>query len=144
MGMILLGSGNCCIETLLDAELRRVEIPKSLEDLVLGHANPVGDGMTAYRNGEFARAIELFNRAIDQDKSNWQARLYLGMSYYSTGDIYAGAMHFRYLQEHCPDNEIKTKSSGALMAMEKELKLTAQQQQQQLNASPVRKFPHMS
>ena len=100
-----------------------MEIPKSLQDLVLAHANLQEDGITAFREKRFAECIELLTRCIDKDKNNWQARLFLAMAHYSTGQIYTGAVHFRYLHEHCPDEKIKARSASALLAMDKELKL---------------------
>lgn len=101
-----------------------MEIPKHLQDLVLGDANLVGDGIAAFRQGDNQRCIEMLGKAIDRQKDNWQARLYLAMAYYSTGDIYTGAIHFRYLKDNCPDPDIKAKSTSALGAMDRELKLT--------------------
>jgi tetratricopeptide (TPR) repeat protein len=99
-----------------------MDIPKELQDLVLSHANLVGDGIAAFRAGDHQRCIDLLNKAIDKEKNNWQARLYLAMAYYSVGNIYTGAIHFRYLQEHCPEPNIKAQSASALKAMDRELK----------------------
>lgn len=99
-----------------------MEIPKSLEDLILAHANVVEDAIMAFRAKDYPRAITLLNKAVDGDKQNWQVRFYLAMSYYSTGDVFTGAIHFRYLVEHCTDAGIREKSQAALNAMDKELK----------------------
>lgn len=100
-----------------------MEIPKPLEDLILAHANLIPDGFSAFQEGNFAKAIELFNQALDQDKNNWKVRLHLAKSYEKLGDIYTAALHFRYLQQRCSDADIVSKSADELSALEDRLTL---------------------
>ncbi len=93
--------------------------------MILAHANLVGDGISAFRQKDFARSIDLLSKAIDKDKNDWQARMYLAMSYYATGNIYLGAVHFRYLKDNCPIAEVRGKAESALAMMDSELKLTS-------------------
>lgn len=108
------------------ARARLMNDRKSIEDLVLMHANLLEDGIASFRAREFDRCVELMTRVIDSDKDNWKARFYLAMGYYSLGDIYTGAIHFRYLEKNCPDADIRQKAITALRAMDRELKLTAE------------------
>lgn len=90
--------------------------------MVLADANLEKDGVEAFRRGDYARCVQIMNKVVDRQKNNWQARLYLAMSHYSTGDIFTGAVHFRYLEQNCPDPDIRAKSQSALTAMDRELK----------------------
>ncbi len=96
-----------------------MEISKPLEDLILAHANLIPDAFSAFRQGNFPKSIDLFNRALDQDKNNWQVRLYLAMACGNTGNLYAAALHFRYLQQNCTEPDVVSKSTAALSALEK-------------------------
>lgn len=98
-----------------------MEISKALEDLILSHVNLVGDGILAFREGNFTKALDFLNKAVDRDKNDWQARLYLAMSYYSQGDKYQSALHFRYLEGNCPDPQIRNRASQALTGMQDQL-----------------------
>jgi hypothetical protein len=102
-----------------------VEIPKELQELVLAEANLERDGVDAFKAGDFARCISLMHRVVDREKKNWQARLYLAMSHYSTGDIAAGALHFRYLEQNCPLDDVRAKAKLALSAADSEFKARA-------------------
>ena len=99
-----------------------MEIPKSLEELVLAHANLEQDGISALRQNDFLQSIKIFSACIDKDKNNWQARLCLGLAYFNADQIYAAASHFRYLKQHCPDKTIRNDAIAALVAVEQELK----------------------
>lgn len=100
-----------------------MENPKSIEELVLADANLGCDGLAAFDEKNFPKCIELLNKALDREKDNWQARLVLAIAYYNTGDIFTGAIHFRYLNEHCPTAEIRAQSAASLQAMDQELKM---------------------
>jgi hypothetical protein len=99
-----------------------VEIPQHLQDLVLAEANLEKDGLEAFRRGDYHRCVQIMNKIVDRQKNNWQVRLYLAMSHYSIGDIFTGAIHFRYLEQNCPDEDIRARSRSALAAMEREIK----------------------
>jgi hypothetical protein len=99
-----------------------VEISKQLQDLVVGGASLEKQGVEAYRHGDYARCIQIMNEVVDVEKGNWQARLYLAMSHYAVGEVFLGAMHFRYLEQNCPDETVRAKSQDSLKSMEPELK----------------------
>lgn len=99
-----------------------MEIPKELEEMVLAEATLEKDAFNAFRHGEYPRCIELMNRLVDRQKDNWKARLYLAMAHYSTGDIYTGAIHFRYLEKHCSDPDIRLKARSALSSIDRDLR----------------------
>lgn len=97
-----------------------MEIPKHLQDLVLAEANLEKDGLEAFRRGEYVRCVQIMNKVVDRERDNWQARLYLAMSHFSIGEIFMGTMHFRYLEQNCPDEDVRAKSRGALTSVERD------------------------
>jgi hypothetical protein len=109
MGMLPIRTCRCAIE-----------IPKQLEELVLAEANLEKDAFEAFQRGDYPQCVELMTKVVDRQKNHWKARLFLAMAHYSTGNIYTGAIHFRYLEKHCPDEDVKVKARTALMALEQD------------------------
>jgi len=95
-----------------------MEIPKPLEELVLSNKNPVEDGINAFRAQDYAQAIKLLSRALDKNKTDWRARMFLSMAYYTTGATFPAISHLKYLQMNCPDDLVKQKSTIALDSLE--------------------------
>jgi hypothetical protein len=98
-----------------------VDIPEPIQDMVLSNANLVDDGVAAFRSKDFDSCIRLMSRAIDKNKSDWRARMFLAMAYYATGSSFPAANHLRYLHEHCPNDIVKTRSAKALTVLEQRL-----------------------
>ena len=75
-------------------------------------------GVQAYKSKDYKGAIEiLFNAPLDQ----WDAQLYLGMSYYMTGKHTKAREHFARIRDLCPDDEIREKATAAFAAVNAKL-----------------------
>ncbi|MBC8022320.1 MAG: tetratricopeptide repeat protein [Burkholderiales bacterium] len=57
-------------------------------------------GMAAIREGDFARARELFNREIDRDAYNHEFHFWLAMSYFGLGDAKSARVHLTIAMEN--------------------------------------------
>lgn len=77
-------------------------------------------GIKAYRERDFASAIEKFQHAIDLQSDLWIARLYVAMCHYKNGMVFMAANHFRHIRDNCPDAEIRTKAEVALAPVNRE------------------------
>jgi cytochrome c-type biogenesis protein CcmH/NrfG len=106
-----------------------VEIPKPIpiEELVLANVNLVDGGVEAFRRKDYAQCIKRLSRALDKNKNDWRARMFLAMAYYVTGATFPAVNHLRYLQERCPDQLVKQKSQKALQALEERVEFSRKQ-----------------
>jgi tetratricopeptide (TPR) repeat protein len=105
-----------------------VEIPEPLQNLILSNVNLVDDGIAAFRVKDYAQSIKCLSRALDKDKTDWRARMFLSMSYYATGATFPAANHLRYLHEHCPDQLVREKSKIALDSLQQRLEAARRDQ----------------
>lgn len=75
-------------------------------------------GVQAYKSKDYETAIEVLSYApLDQ----WDAQLYLGMSYYMTGQHKKAREHFARIRDLCPDDEIRDKATAAFSAVNAKL-----------------------
>lgn len=74
-------------------------------------------GIVAYRDKEFKKAIESLQQVLDVEPQHWRAKLYLAMSYFHSGEVFTAYRHFAYLKDNCIDAEIRAKAESALKAM---------------------------
>jgi len=88
-----------------------------LEPLQTSVEATVNAGVLAYRNRDFKNAIEYLQKAAELDPENWRAKLYLGMSYYHSEDVLLATNEFRFLTQHCSDQDIRDKAETALAAL---------------------------
>jgi len=69
-------------------------------------------GLEAYQNKDYAQAIELLqNVAADQ----WDAQLYLGMSYYMAGRHLDARKKFAHMRDNCPVTPLREKALSAYL-----------------------------
>jgi tetratricopeptide (TPR) repeat protein len=80
----------------------------------------MAQGIAAYRDANFARALELFQSALDLQPDFWNAKLYAGMCHYKTGMVYLAVNHFRFIADNCPDAAIREKATAALGPINRE------------------------
>jgi cytochrome c-type biogenesis protein CcmH/NrfG len=105
-----------------------MDIPEPLQNLVLSNANLVEDGVAAFRLQDFKACIKHLSRALDKNKSDWRARMFLAMAYFTTGETFPAANHLRYLHDKCPDQLVKTKSAQALALLENKIEEARKQE----------------
>jgi thioredoxin-like negative regulator of GroEL len=71
-----------------------------------------------YKTGEYAQAITVLTDILDSEPQNWHARLYLGASYFKTGQPMAAARALRYVYEKTSDPLLKQKACLALQVVQ--------------------------
>ena len=76
----------------------------------------------AFRGARYRDAIELLLQAIDLDKDNWLALLYLGMSYQKGGRTSDAHRVFKHLAIVCPDDHIRYKAQSTMPLLDAELR----------------------
>ncbi len=81
-------------------------------------------GVMAYRTSDFATAIKFLEEVVRTDDRRSRAKLYLGMSYYRTGDYAAASFHVVSIAQHCQDEEIRQQATAVLLAITKRLAST--------------------
>jgi tetratricopeptide (TPR) repeat protein len=82
----------------------------------------VDSGVMAYKNREFADAMKNLEQVLDIEPRHWRAKLYLAMSYYHTGEVFAAYRHFTYLKDNCTDPDIRQKAESAMAALNDAMK----------------------
>jgi tetratricopeptide (TPR) repeat protein len=70
-----------------------------------------------YKSGDYAQAILVLIEILDTEPTNWHGRLYLGASYFKTGQTMAAARALRYVYEKTPDLLLKQKACLALQVV---------------------------
>lgn len=63
-------------------------------------------GMHNYRTGNFSAAVVMLAQALNANRPNWQARLYLARACYNAGMIHDAMIHFKRIAKSCDDTEI--------------------------------------
>ena len=79
------------------------------------------NGLSAYQNGRLTEAIELLSKALEIKHDEWEARLYLGMSYYRTGLRKQARYQFQTIMDWCQNQEIRKMAKVALEAVNLEM-----------------------
>jgi lipoprotein NlpI len=92
-------------------------------------------GITAYREGNYTAAAEYFNQVLDEDSGEMLARLYLGMSYYGSGELDYAQNVFKYLKKYAIDEQLKVKANFALTEIEKDIKCSHESKSESLLAA---------
>lgn len=69
-------------------------------------------GLEAYRDKEYAKAIEHLQGAPAEQ---WDAQLYLGMSYYMVGRHGDARTKFAHMRDNCPVQPLREKALTAYM-----------------------------
>jgi tetratricopeptide (TPR) repeat protein len=85
-------------------------------------------GLEAYQNKEYVRAIELLNEA---DADQWDAQLYLGMSYYMVGRHEDARTHFAHMRDRCPEPSLREKAETAFTVVNSKIRQTAKLKQEE-------------
>ena len=70
--------------------------------------------MQLYKNKQFKEAIPVLHDILDCEPNNWYGRLILGACYYKTQQYLAAQRLFRFLNETCPEREVRLKALEAL------------------------------
>jgi len=83
-------------------------------------------GLEAYQNKEYARAIELLKEAA---ADQWDAQLYLGMSYYMVGRHDDARSQFAYMRDRCPEPSLREKAQTAFTVVNSKIRQTAKLKQ---------------
>lgn len=81
------------------------------------------DGLEAYKSKQYARAIEILRSA---DAEQWDAQLYLGMSYYMAGQYDAALKQFANMRDRCPEPSLRTKAQTAFAMVNSRVREIAQ------------------
>jgi len=76
----------------------------------------------AYRNRDFKAAVNYLQEVLDGEPLNWRAKLYLGMSFFYSGDILMAGGQFRALVNSCTDSDIQRKAAAAMQAINSHIK----------------------
>ncbi|CAN5418131.1 hypothetical protein BH10CYA1_BH10CYA1_02260 [soil metagenome] len=80
-------------------------------------------GLEAYKDKAYARAIEHLQLA---DPEQWEAQLYLGMSYYMIGRHIDARTKFAQMRDHCPVLPLREKALTAYMMVHSKIRQTEQ------------------
>lgn len=74
-------------------------------------------GINAYQNGDYDVAIKYLTQLLDNDPGLWTCRLYLAMSYQSSGSIGKARSELDTICQWTTDQTIKRKALSALRAL---------------------------
>ena len=88
-------------------------------------ANAALKAYNDYKQGRYSEAINGLLSVLDTETRNWQARLFLGVCYYKTGQKFGAVRAFRYVYENCDDAELKSKACVAMQSVKSELEAAA-------------------
>ena len=72
----------------------------------------------AYRSAKYNDAIDLLLQTLQEDKENWLAWFYLGMSYGNSGQTDKAHRIFRIVAGSCPDEQLRVQAKAALPALQ--------------------------
>ena len=78
-------------------------------------------GLEAYRDKDYASAIAFLQ---DVDADQWDAQLYLGMSYYMVGRHLDARTKFAYMRDNCPLLPLREKALTAYMMVHSKIRQT--------------------
>jgi len=82
----------------------------------------------AFSESDFNRAAELLLQVLDAEPEDWLARLYLGVCYHKTGQLFACQRALRFVADSCPDADMKGKAVQALEIVDKQMSIGNLQQ----------------
>jgi Flp pilus assembly protein TadD len=74
-------------------------------------------GVTAYKSGQYSEAIELLRTAVDNDSSDWMAKLYLAMCLAKNNQTREALKLFMTIRDLCPDRELRQRAGSAYFAI---------------------------
>jgi cytochrome c-type biogenesis protein CcmH/NrfG len=80
-------------------------------------------GLEAYQNREYAQAIEYL---LEVDPQQWDAQLYLGMSYYMAGRHIDARNKFAHMRDNCPVTPLREKALSAYLMVHSKIRQTEQ------------------
>jgi TolA-binding protein len=72
----------------------------------------------AYRSGKYKDAIELLLQTVQEERENWLAWFYLGMSYGNSGQAENAHKIFKIVAASCPDEHLRIQAKAALPALQ--------------------------
>src|SRR3990167_1670365 len=75
------------------------------------------DGLDAYREGDFERALRHFTFGLATDKNHFGLHLYRGMTFARLNQVQEAKQEFLFVRDLAPDNELRTKAAAALSAL---------------------------
>lgn len=70
--------------------------------------------INAFKNGDYPAAMEALTAILDSEPMNWQARLFLAISLFRTGQIAASQRTFQYICDNSSDVYICRKAQQGL------------------------------
>jgi hypothetical protein len=85
-------------------------------------------GLEAYRDKEYVIAIEHLENA---DADQWDAQLYLGMSYYMVGRHDDARTQFAHMRDQCPEPALREKAQTAFLMVNSKIRQTAKLKQEE-------------
>jgi Flp pilus assembly protein TadD len=74
-------------------------------------------GVMAYKSGQYSQAIELLRGAVDNDPSDWMAKLYLAMCLAKNSQTHEALSLFMTIRDLCPDRELRQRAGSAYFAL---------------------------
>jgi hypothetical protein len=83
----------------------------------MGSGNFFESGLQAYRAGDFGNAVMIFIKGLEEDKDNWEMRLYLGMAYARLGHPREAKTEFLAVRDFARDPDHRKKANAALQAL---------------------------
>ena len=93
-----------------------LEVARAIAEIILLHMSDDSYllGIQAFREKKYEEALQLLKVApLEQ----WDAQLYLGMSYYMLGRHVDAREHFQRMREQCPDPELREQAVAAVSAV---------------------------
>lgn len=80
---------------------------KTVEDII-------NTAISAYRSGEYTKAIDLFSQTVDLDRQNWLAWYYLGLSYIKSGKTDHGYRVMSVVGALCPIKNLRELAASVI------------------------------
>lgn len=72
----------------------------------------------AYRSGKYKDAIDMLLQSVQEDRENWLAWFYLGMSYGNSGQAENAHKIFKIVASACPDEYLRIQAKAALPTLQ--------------------------
>lgn len=67
-------------------------------------------GVAAYKQGNFAFAVDCFRVSLQRNPRDWQALFFLSMSLAQGDQLKIAESHFRTIAEMCPDSTLRERA----------------------------------
>ncbi len=96
-------------------------------------------GLWFYRNGQYRRAIEQFNKALEEDRNFQQACQYLGDTFFKMGRLDEARKAYERARELDPNNEYVLENLGVVFANKGDYKKAVLQWGEVLKRNPERR-----